>query len=78
MESRTATLIEWARRATIGAGYVGLAGIVVGIFVTFINRFHPLGNFNSASEISGITLAVLGVVLLIASAFTVWKWFRKD
>ncbi len=78
MENRVATFIEWARRALIGTGYLGLAAIVAGIFVTFINRFNPLGTFDNASEISGITLLAIGAGLLVASAFVVWKWFRKD
>jgi hypothetical protein len=78
MENRAGTLIEWVRRAVIGTGYLGLAGIIVGIFVTFINRYNPLGTFDSISEISGITVLAVGAVLLVASAFTVWKWFKKD
>ncbi len=78
MENRAGTLIEWVRRAVIGTGYLGLVGMIVGIFVTFINRYNPLGTFDSVSEISGITVLVVGAVLLVASAFTVWKWFKRD
>lgn len=77
MNNRAGAITEWVRRGFIGTGYVGLAAIAVGIFVTFINRFHPLGIFDGAAEISGIAVAGIGAALLVVSAFVVCKWFKK-
>ena len=78
MTDRVTALLEWVRRGIIGTGYLGLAAIVVGIFVTFINRFHPTGIFDSATEISGFAVLGTGAFLLVASAFIVWKWFKRE
>ncbi len=78
MENRHSTPGGLARNALIGTGYLGLVGMMAGIFVTAVNRYGMLGAFSNASEISGITLLAAGAALLVVSAFAVWKWFREQ
>jgi uncharacterized membrane protein HdeD (DUF308 family) len=65
------------RKALIVLGYLGLLAIIVGIYVVFINQHDPVKTFNSITETTGVVVLVLGVLLLVISAFTVRRLFKR-
>ena len=65
------------RKALILLGYLGLLAIIVGIYVVFINQHDSVRTFNSITEATGVVILVVGVLLVVGSAFTVRRWFKK-
>jgi uncharacterized membrane protein HdeD (DUF308 family) len=65
------------RRALIALAYIGIAAIVSGIFLLFINRHNPVVTFDQISETAGAVVLCGGFVMLVASSFIVHRWFRK-
>jgi hypothetical protein len=65
------------RRAMIVLGYLGIAGIIVGAYLLLINRNDPVWTFSKADQVSGVVVIVVGLLLVVISAFTVKKWFSR-
>ena len=77
MDNRIAKTSDWVRKTFIASGYLGTAAIILGILITFLNHHSPVKPFETLNEISGVTLLVVGVLLLVISCYAVWKWFRE-
>ncbi len=65
------------RKTLIVLGYLGLLATIVGIYVVFINQHDSIRTFNSITEATGVVILVVGVLLVVGSAFAVRRWFKR-